>query len=88
VRDDPASAFPRAYSGAVEIELRDGRVLARREVNRGHDERPLSNADIVAKFEQSMARVADGPAARRVLESVLALGDDRPAAGFAESCRA
>jgi hypothetical protein len=48
----------------------------------------LSNADIVAKFEQSMARVADGPAARRVLESVLALGDDRPAAGFAESCRA
>ncbi|MDT7609348.1 MAG: hypothetical protein QOG96_3851 [Pseudonocardiales bacterium] len=89
VRDDPASAFPRAYSGAVEIELRDGRVLARREqVNRGHEERPLSNADIVAKFEQSMAPVADGPTARRVLESVLSLGDDRPAAEFAESCRA
>jgi hypothetical protein len=64
-------------------------VLARREqVNRGHGERPLSNADIVAKFEQSMAPVADGPTARRVLESVLSLGDDRPAAEFAESCRA
>jgi hypothetical protein len=32
--------------------------------------------------------VADGPTARRVLESVLSLGDDRPAAEFAESCRA
>jgi 2-methylcitrate dehydratase PrpD len=89
VRDDPDSAFPRAYSGAVEIELRDGRVLARREqVNRGHDERPLSNADIVAKFEQSVAPVAEGATARRVREAVLGLGDDRPAAEFAEACRA
>ena len=89
VRDDPDSAFPRAYSGAVEIELRDGRVPARREqVNRGHDERPLSNADIVAKFEQSVAPVAEGATARRVREAVLGLGDDRPAAEFAEACRA
>ncbi|MDT7646834.1 MAG: hypothetical protein QOC75_3834, partial [Pseudonocardiales bacterium] len=89
VVDDPDSAFPRAYSGFVEIELTDGRRVSHREqVNRGHEERPLTDADIVAKFEQSMAPVADGPTARRVLESVLSLGDDRPAAEFAESCRA
>jgi len=46
------------------------------------------NADIVAKFEQSVAPVAEGATARRVREAVLGLGDDRPAAEFAEACRA
>jgi 2-methylcitrate dehydratase PrpD len=88
VSDDPDSAFPAAYSGAVEIELTDGRVLRHREqVNRGHEDRPLSNADIVAKFDQTVALAAGPDTAARVKNAVLALGSDRPAADFAEDCR-
>ncbi|GAA4698748.1 MmgE/PrpD family protein [Pseudonocardia yuanmonensis] len=88
VSDDPDSAFPAAYSGAVEIELADGRVLRHREqVNRGHDERPLTNAEVVAKFRETIGRVASDATADRVLNAVLSLGDGTPAADFAEACR-
>jgi 2-methylcitrate dehydratase PrpD len=73
----------------VEIELADGRVLRHREqVNRGHDERPLTNAEIVDKFRSTIGRVADDAVADRVQRAVLCLGDDRPATEFAEACRA
>ncbi|MDQ4118162.1 MAG: MmgE/PrpD family protein [Actinomycetota bacterium] len=89
VRPDSDSAFPAAYSGAVEIELADGRVLTRREqVNRGHEERPLTNAEIEEKFRGTIGRVAGDATAARVRDAVLGLGDDRPAAEFAEACRA
>ena len=88
VSEDPDSAFPAAYSGAVEIELADGRVLRHREqVNRGHDERPLTNAEVVAKFRETIGRVAPAATADRVLDAVLSLGDGTPAADFAEACR-
>lgn len=88
VSEDPDSAFPAAYSGAVEIELTDGRVLRRREqVNRGHEDRPLSNAEIVAKFDQTVGLAASPETAARVKRAVLDLGSDRPAAEFAEDCR-
>lgn len=88
VRPDDEGAFPRAYSGAVEIELTDGRRVAHREqVNRGHDERPLTNAEIVEKFQETIGRVAGDATATRVREAVLGLGDDTPARDFAEACR-
>ncbi|MCE3556000.1 MmgE/PrpD family protein [Pseudonocardia sp. RS11V-5] len=88
VSEDPDSAFPAAYSGAVEIELADGRVLRHREqVNRGHDERPLTNDEVVAKFRETIGRVADAATTDRVLNAVLSLGDGTPAADFAEACR-
>ncbi|WP_328309636.1 MmgE/PrpD family protein [Actinomycetospora sp. NBC_00405] len=88
VVDDHEGLFPDAYSGRVEIELADGRVVAHREqVNRGHDQRPLTNAEIVEKFEGTIGRVADAATAERVRGAVLSLGDDRPAAEFAEACR-
>ena len=88
VVDDHEGLFPDAYSGRVEIELADGRVVAHREqVNRGHDQRPLTNAEIVEKFEGTIGRVADAATAGRVRAAVLSLGDDRPAAEFAEACR-
>ncbi|GAA2879258.1 MmgE/PrpD family protein [Pseudonocardia halophobica] len=88
VSEDPDSAFPAAYSGAVEIELADGRVLRHREqVNRGHDERPLTNAEVVAKFRETIGRVAPAATADRVLNAVLSLGDGTAAADFAEACR-
>ena len=88
VCDDPDSAFPAAYSGAIEIELADGRVLRHREqVNRGHEERPLGNDEIVAKFRGTIGRAAPDAVADRVQEAVLGLGDATPAADFAEACR-
>jgi 2-methylcitrate dehydratase PrpD len=88
VVDDHEGLFPDAYSGRVEIELADGRVVAHREqVNRGHDQRPLTNAEIVEKFEGTIGRVADAATAERVRAAVLSLGDDRPAAEFTEACR-
>ncbi|NBC23102.1 MAG: MmgE/PrpD family protein, partial [Gammaproteobacteria bacterium] len=56
------------------IHTRDGRELRHREpVNRGADERPLSRADIVAKFEDNAGRVLDRRAARDLRNRVLDL---------------
>jgi 2-methylcitrate dehydratase PrpD len=88
VVEDREGAFPRAYSGYVELELADGRRVSRREqVNRGHDERPLTNTEIAAKYAESIGTVADADTADRVRAAVLGLGDDTPAREFAEACR-
>ncbi|QYN18059.1 MmgE/PrpD family protein [Amycolatopsis sp. DSM 110486] len=87
--DDPESRFPEAYSAAVEVTLRDGRRLFRREhVNRGHAERPLSVEDISAKYAANMALVVDEATAARVRSAVLALGTDdtTTALEFGEAC--
>ena len=48
---DRKSAYPRAYSGELEVKLQDGTKLGyRQEVNRGAPDRPLSRAELVAKF--------------------------------------
>ncbi len=59
---DEESAFPQAYSGWVQITTTDGRVLTHREqVNRGHADRPLTDADVVTKYRESMARSPTRP---------------------------
>jgi 2-methylcitrate dehydratase PrpD len=86
---DDESAFPRAYSGWVQVTTTDGRVLTHREqVNRGHADRPLTDADVVAKYRESMAPVADEATTERVLAAVLSLGDGGSARDFAEACAA
>ena len=51
---DPGSSFPKHYGGEVIVRTSDGRELRRREqVNRGSADRPLSNADILAKFMEN-----------------------------------
>ena len=51
---DPASTFPRHYTGEVIVETRGGRTLRHREaVNRGNGERPLSEDDIIEKFRST-----------------------------------
>lgn len=86
---DEESAFPQAYSGWVQITTTDGRVLTHREqVNRGHADRPLTDADVVTKYRESMAPVADEATTDRVLRAVLGLGDGGSARAFAEACAA
>lgn len=71
---DPASTFPRHYSGEVEVTLDDGRTLRHRvAVNRGNPERPLSNAEIEAKFFENCALTLAESAARRLRDQVLDL---------------
>lgn len=80
---DPASTFPRHYTGEVIVELADGRVLRHREaVNRGNTDRPLTNEEIVAKFTDNASRTLSRHHADRVREAILAL-DRRPVASLA-----
>lgn len=71
---DPDSTFPHHYSGELRVTLKDGRVVRHREaVNRGHAERPLSNAEVARKFsDNSTLHFSPGHAAR-VQAQVLAL---------------
>ncbi len=72
---DPGSPFPKYYSGEVIVTLDDGRELRHREhVNRGGEERPITNADVVRKYEENMALVAAPARAAQVRELVLSIG--------------
>ncbi|HEY1228699.1 MAG TPA: MmgE/PrpD family protein, partial [Ramlibacter sp.] len=71
---DPQADVPRYYGGEVMVELADGRVLSHSEpVNRGAAGRPISNADIVAKYHDNAARAVDRAHADRILNAVLGL---------------
>ena len=73
-RADPASAFPRAYSGEVVVRTRDGRELRHREeINRGADERPLTNGEIAGKYMENARLTVDGPRAVAIRNAVLDL---------------
>jgi hypothetical protein len=72
------STFPRHYSGEVEIALKDGRRLVRREaMNRGCADRPLSNADIVDKFMGNARMSLSAREADVVRHAVLGLEQAR-----------
>ena len=69
---DTASTFPKHYTGEVEVTLDDGRKLRHREaVNRGNPERPLTNAEIEAKFFENCSLTLSKSAARRIRDDVL-----------------
>jgi 2-methylcitrate dehydratase PrpD len=71
---DPGSAFPRAYSGEVIVTTHDGRELRHREhVNRGAAERPLTNAEIVAKYHENARLAVSAERAERIAEALLGL---------------
>ncbi|MDB5817513.1 MAG: MmgE/PrpD [Rhizobacter sp.] len=71
---DPASTFPLHYTGEVRLTLNDGRRLVHREaINRGHAERPLSNAEVVEKFMDNATLHFPVAHARAVAQQVLAI---------------
>ena len=73
-RIDEASTFPRHYTGEVVVTLDDGRIVRERvAVNRGNPDRPLSNAEIEAKFFENCAVAMNKQTAARILEKVLTL---------------
>lgn len=71
---DPASTFPRHYTGEVIVETGDGRTLRHREgVNRGCADRPLSNDEVVAKFFDNAERAVPRTTAERIRDAVVGL---------------
>lgn len=82
---DPNSTYPRHYSGEVIVHTRDGRRFSHREaINRGSDDKPLGNADIVAKFYDNAQRNVSRSEAERICEAVLTL-DRHPARALAQA---
>ena len=78
--DYPDSPFPKAYSGAVIIRMRDGSELSHFEpVNRGAADRPLANPEIVNKFRSNAALWA-GPDKVAAMEVALLALDETPRA--------
>ncbi|OGK94762.1 MAG: hypothetical protein A2X50_09255 [Candidatus Rokubacteria bacterium GWF2_70_14] len=68
---DPESDYPKHFPGEVRITLRDGRRLVRREpVSRGAPERPLTPAEIEAKFFLNATRAIPDVQAKRITEMV------------------
>jgi 2-methylcitrate dehydratase PrpD len=55
---DSKSAFPEFYSGEVEIELNSGELLIHREqMNRGSSANPLSQQEVLRKFDSNLEGV-------------------------------
>jgi len=81
---DPASTFPRHYTGEVCLELTSGETLAHREaINRGSADRPLGNAEIVEKYRANAGRTLPEARVEKVRETVLALDQLPPGAWHA-----
>ena len=82
---DPRSGYPKHYSGEVIVTTTDGRRIAeRRQVNSGAPELPVSNAEIVAKFEGNAATALDAAGVAALKALILSADrDDRPARDWA-----
>ena len=71
---DTASTFPKHYTGEVQVTLDDGRTLTNRvAVNRGNPERPLTNAEIEAKFFENCELTLERADAEAIRDLVLGL---------------
>jgi len=85
---DPRSTFPRHYCGEIVARLADGREIRHREaVNRGCAERPLSEADIEAKFADNASYGVFSSRMKAIREAVLTL-DDYPARALEDALAA
>jgi 2-methylcitrate dehydratase PrpD len=86
---DPDTAFPQAYSGEVIVETKDGRTLRHREqINRGAAERPISNDEIVEKFNANAALACGPDRVTEIRDLVLSLDRLPDAAMLAEGLAA
>jgi len=69
--EDPNSAYPTYYSGAIIVKMRDGRMLEHREAtNRGSDANPLSESDITKKFRGNASIVLNHTEIERLKDAV------------------
>ncbi len=73
---DETSRFPSDYSGALQVRTHDGRTLEAREpINRGSRTRPLTDAEVSAKFMDNASRAIEALRAERILDCIMALDE-------------
>ena len=79
VADEESTAlFPRQFPAVLTAELTDGRVLTERvRANRGGPQRPLSAAELSAKFTGNAERAVSPDTARELVAAVWDLRDGR-----------
>ncbi len=71
---DPASPFPKYYSGEVIVTTNDGRELRQREeMNRGAADRPITNGEIEQKFMVNARLAVSYSRAEEIRDLVLAM---------------
>lgn len=81
---DPDTDYPVHFTGEVIVETTDGRRIAKREaVNRGAADRPLSNAEIRAKYDDNAARRVSRSQADAIADAVLDIAN-HPAARLSD----
>ena len=72
--DDPDSAYPGYFSGAIRVETTDGKIIEHREqINRGATENPLSDDDITNKFLGNATLTISADEAHALVDIVLNL---------------
>ena len=87
--NDPKSGYPLHYSGAIEMRLKDGRTLERREqINRGSRDNPLGEADIIAKFRATAAVALSASRIDELVERILTLDSATSAQAVANTLAA
>ena len=85
--NDPDSPFPDAYSGELIITMKDGRELRHREhINRGAADRPLSNEEIIAKFDDNAIMAVNTQTAAKQRAALLTLDSADVDAAATLSC--
>src|SRR5262249_18798093 len=81
---DPASTFPKHYTGEVIVTLASGEKIRHREgVNRGCADRPLTNGEIETKYFDNACRILTRDHAEQIRDAVVAL-DRNPAAALGD----
>ena len=69
---DPASEYPKYFSGELVVTMNDGRELRHRErINRGAADRPILRADIVIKYLDNAQMAISRERAEKVRDTVL-----------------
>lgn len=87
--NDPDSAYPNYFSGAIDIQLHDGSVLHHREqYNRGSDKNPMSDENIVDKYFDNALRTIDKAQAERIIARVQNLENEVDLSALGEDLRA
>lgn len=85
-QEDDRSDFPRYYSGEVVVKTRDGRTLHHREqINRGAEDRPLTDDDVVNKFRENVMLCHSRSFADRILDEIYSIDHCENVVNFAES---
>ena len=80
---DPASGFPKYYSGEVVVVTKDGRELRHREhINRGSVDRPISESEIERKFMDNAQCVVSRARAEEIRDCVLGVVKARDSSDF------